>query len=93
MYTVNRTTVELQAGPDSPAMSIIANGNGTYDVVSDQPPRGTGYDAAGAAAAIAGDDPESMIAALNDAGKRIENLIAELDKLAAAEEFDTENPR
>jgi hypothetical protein len=54
---------------------------------------GVGRDAGGAAALLAADDPSLVIAALNDAKGRLDKLIAALDTLAAAQEFDTENPR
>ena len=73
--------------------SVIANGDGTYDVAGSGAPGQKGDDVAGAAAALAGDDPRPAIAALSDATERIEKLITELEDLLAPEEFDTENPR
>jgi hypothetical protein len=96
MYKVNCAIVDLQIGPDASVTSILANGNGTYDVVRTAGARGkegVTRDAAGAATLLAGDDPSLMIAALGDARGRIDKLIDALESIAAAQEFDTENPR
>jgi hypothetical protein len=96
MYKVNCAIVELQIGPDASVTTVLANANGTYDVTRGNGAHGkvgVGRDAGGAAALLAADDPSLVIAALNDAKGRLDKLIAALDTLAAAQEFDTENPR
>ena len=96
MYKVNCAIVELQIGPYASVTSVVANGNGTYDVVRKNGAsgkEGVNHDASRAAALLVGDDPSLVIAALNDAKGRLDKLIAALDTLAAAQEFDTENPR
>jgi hypothetical protein len=96
MYKVNCWAVVDLIGPDASSTSILASGNGTYQITRKP---GTGgeepatSDAAGAARLLAGDDPSSVIAALGDARGRLDELIDALEALAAEQEFDPENPR
>jgi hypothetical protein len=96
MYKVNCWAVVDVIAPDASSASILATGSGAYEVTRKPGPdgdKGVNCDAAGAAKLLAGDDPSLMIAALRDARGRIDKLIGALETLAAAQEFDPENPR